>query len=302
MHRAAAGLAVCCLRMLRERRGRVVGARVVMLVGAGDNGGDALLAGARLRARGVVVDALLVAAGCWEPGRAALVAVGGRVVAATSATGAVEARERVAAADLVLDAVVGLRGRPGLSDLVVDLLAWVSPRVPVVAVDLPSGVDPATGEIPEGHVVADVTVCFGALKPALLLPPATHAAGRVEVVDVGLGPCLSADPVVRRLSGAQVGALWPAPRRTDHKYSRSVLGVVAGSRTYPGAAVMACMGAVRSGAGIVKYVGPFRVRVREPGTGSNSQPPDGYVDQPSGGKSPCPNHSSRPHGSVPRAR
>jgi hypothetical protein len=76
MQRAAAGLAVARVRLLRERYGRVSGAKAVVLVGPGDNGGDGLLAGARLRARGVSVDAILVAPSAFGPGVDALIAAG----------------------------------------------------------------------------------------------------------------------------------------------------------------------------------------------------------------------------------
>jgi ADP-dependent NAD(P)H-hydrate dehydratase / NAD(P)H-hydrate epimerase len=279
MHRAAAGLATSCARLLRRRDGEVrggqvrggqvcgagvygagvYGARVVLLVGPGDNGGDALLAGARLRRRGVAVTAVLVSDRWHEAGLAALRDVGGEVVSATARAplaGTRLARERLAQADLVVDAVVGIGGRPGLDRSVVELLAAISPGTPVLAVDLPSGIDVATGQTPGPHVRADLTVTFGTLKPGLLLPPATWAAGRVEVVDLGLGPHLPADPVVVRLTSAGAAAAWPTPRPADHKYSRGVLGVVAGSERYPGAAVLACDGAVRAGAGLVRYLGP----------------------------------------------
>jgi ADP-dependent NAD(P)H-hydrate dehydratase / NAD(P)H-hydrate epimerase len=168
----------------------------------------------------------------------------------------------VVGADLVLDGVSGLGGRPGLASAVTDLLTAVPSSALVVAVDLPSGLDPASGRADAPHVRADRTVTFGALKPALLLPPAAHAAGVVHVVDIGLGPYLPPEPLVRRLTGADVGARWPTPRAVDHKYTRGVLGVIAGSVTYPGAAVLACTGAVRAGAGIVKYTGPAAVAAR----------------------------------------
>ncbi len=140
-----------------------------------------------------------------------------------------------------------------------ELVAAIPPGAPVVAVDLPSGVDPDTGEISGPHVHADVTVTFGSFKPCLLVPPASHVAGRLVVVDVGLGGELPAQPLVRRLTPLGVAARWPVPSRTDHKYTRGVLGMIAGSDTYPGAAVLAALGAVRAGVGIVRYIGPPRV-------------------------------------------
>jgi NAD(P)H-hydrate repair Nnr-like enzyme with NAD(P)H-hydrate dehydratase domain len=107
---------------------------------------------------------------------------------------------------------------------------------------------------------ADRTVTFGAAKPGLLLPPAAALAGVVEVVDIGLG--LDDDRTwhpgaVRRLAPQDLvdqGAL-AAPTGTAHKYSRGVLGVVAGTEDFPGAAVLTVSGAVRTGGGMVRYLG-----------------------------------------------
>jgi hydroxyethylthiazole kinase-like uncharacterized protein yjeF len=127
----------------------------------------------------------------------------------------------------------------------------------VVAVDLPSGVDPDTGELPGAHVMADVTVTFGTRKIALVVDPGAEAAGRVEDVDIGLGPFLP-HPAVELLEDADVARLLPVPARDADKYSRGVVGMLAGSAEYPGAAVLSAGGAVRGGAGMVRYIGPER--------------------------------------------
>ncbi|MGH3712942.1 MAG: NAD(P)H-hydrate dehydratase [Micromonosporaceae bacterium] len=259
MVRAATGLAVTCAEVLRERRGRVSGGHVVLLVGSGNNGGDALLAGARLRRRGVRAEALLVGDRAYEPGLTALLDAGGRVIDARSAKGRKAGVTVLASADLVIDGVVGTGGSAGLQAPADELVDAIPPGVAVVSVDLPSGVDPDTGETPGKHVLADVTVACGALSPSVLVPPASHAAGRIVFVDVGTARELQPPPAVQRLSPAGVAARWPVPRRHDHKYTRGVLGVVAGSDMYPGAAVLACAGAVRAGVGIVRYVGPEHV-------------------------------------------
>ena len=257
MQRAAAALAAVCAEKLRGRRGRVTGSRVVLLVGAGNNGGDALWAGARLARRGARVDAVRLGPRLHAEGLAALLAAGGRTAEAE------QARGLFSGADLVVDGIVGLGASPGLREPAAGVVAALPPpgapaRPVVVAVDLPSGVDPDTGETPGGdgtHVVADVTVTFGAPKPCLLLPPADHAAGRVDFVDIGLLPLLG-EPAVERLTDAGAAALWPVPAESSDKYRRGVVGVVAGSPSYTGAAVLAVGGALRAGAGMVRYVGP----------------------------------------------
>jgi hydroxyethylthiazole kinase-like uncharacterized protein yjeF len=265
MQRAAAGLATAVLDELRSRRGRAYGGRVLLLVGAGSNGGDALWAGARLLRRGVRVDAVLVAGRAHQEGLAAFLGAGGR---SSPAAGSV-LQQVLDGAEVVVDGLLGIGGRPGLADDVSALLDRLPEGVPVVAVDLPSGVDPGTGECPGSFLRATRTVTFGTAKPCLLLPPADRAAGRVDVVDIGVGPALAGrTPMVERLEPADLAAAWPVPGAGDDKYRRGVVGVVAGGHLYTGAAVLACGAAVRSGAGMVRYVGPAeptdRVRARWP--------------------------------------
>ncbi|HEY2638177.1 MAG TPA: NAD(P)H-hydrate epimerase, partial [Solirubrobacteraceae bacterium] len=126
MQRAAAGLAVAVADLL----GGVYGARVLLLVGGGDNGGDALWAGERLARRGAAVEAVLLSERAHAEGLAALRAAGGRVV------GAADAHRP----DVLVDGIVGIGGRPGLKREAQAALDHFD-GVPVVAVDVPSGVD-----------------------------------------------------------------------------------------------------------------------------------------------------------------
>lgn len=258
MQRAAAGVATECARLLRDLTGGVSGRRVVLLVGAGNNGGDALWAGARLAGRGADVRAVLISPQVHAEGLAALRAVGGRGIDVRADGGESAAGAALERADLVVDGIVGIGGKPGLRDPVTRLVAAVPAGVPVVAVDLPSGVDPDTGELPGEHVRADVTVTFGTVKPCLLLPPGSAAAGRVRLVDIGLTPHLP-DAAVERITPADAADRWPVPRAEDDKYRRGVVGVVAGEPQFSGAAVLVCGGAVRAGAGMVRYHGPDAV-------------------------------------------
>ena len=240
MQQAAAGLAAAVADLL----GGCYGRRVVLLVGAGDNGGDALWAGARLSRRGVRVEALLLADHVHEVGLAALRASGGRATRDLDDLGP--------GPDLVVDGIVGIGGRPGLRpDAVAALERLVG--VPVVAVDVPSGVDVDSGRLDGPHVVADVTVTFGTHKVAHLVDPASTASGALHLVDLGLdlGP-----PAVEAFQPADVRALLPHPGPVAHKYTRGVVGVRAGSGTYPGAALLAVAGAGCGLAGMVRYVGP----------------------------------------------
>ena len=102
-------------------------------------------------------------------------------------------------------------------------------------------------------VHAHVTVTFGTWKPGLLIDPGAQYAGAVELVDIGLGPDLPTASITA-LQAADVGALLPSPSPESDKYRRGVLGIVAGSDTYTGAAVLATGGALRAGAGMVRFV------------------------------------------------
>ncbi|MFJ8626357.1 NAD(P)H-hydrate dehydratase [Kitasatospora sp. NPDC093550] len=247
MQRAAAGLAVTCARLLTRRRGRVYGSRVVVLAGSGDNGGDALYAGAALARRGARVTAVLLAPErVHAGGLAALRASGGRVTAEQDVGLADFSR-----ADLVLDGIVGIGGRGGLRPGA-QPYARAERRGVVVAVDLPSGVDADTGEVPGAALRADVTVCFGTYKPGLLVDPGASYAGAVQLVGIGLEP---PEAEVTALQHADVAALLPLPGAESDKYRRGVVGVAAGSARYPGAALLAVAGALRGGAGAVRYVG-----------------------------------------------
>ncbi|WP_026150170.1 bifunctional ADP-dependent NAD(P)H-hydrate dehydratase/NAD(P)H-hydrate epimerase [Streptomyces prunicolor] len=248
MQRAAAGLAVACAQLL----GRVYGSRVVLLVGSGDNGGDALYTGARLARRGAAVAAVLLAPERTHPGGlAALLRAGGRTVAAG------DAEETVLRADLVVDGILGIGGRGGLRPDAARLAALAGDsRGVVVAVDLPSGVEADSGEVRGAAVRADVTVTFGAHKPGLLIDPAREYAGAVRLVDIGLGGELPDEAESEALQHADVARLLPVPGAESDKYRRGVVGIAAGSGRYPGAAVLAVAGALRGGAGAVRYVGP----------------------------------------------
>ena len=250
MQRAAAGLAATCIRLL----GQVYGSRVVVLAGIGDNGGDALYAGAKLTSRGARVTAIQVGSHVHAGGASALLAAGGRLVAAAD----LAAPALIAESDLIIDGILGIGGRGGLREPAATL-AGLAARASadgaiVVATDLPSGVDADTGVVDGAAIGADVTVTFGTVKPGLLIDPGASYAGTVEFVDIGLGPHLVASPGAVALQSADVGAMLPQPDAESNKYRRGVLGVLAGSEKYTGAAVLSVGGAIRGGAGMVRFV------------------------------------------------
>jgi ADP-dependent NAD(P)H-hydrate dehydratase / NAD(P)H-hydrate epimerase len=246
MQRAAAGLASAVLDLL----GHAYGARVLLLVGAGNNGGDALYAGALLARRGVQVGALLLSPDkAHAGGLSALRGAGGSVVTSVD-----ERRP-----DVVVDGIVGIGGHGGLREDAAAVVAALD-GVPVVAVDNPSGVDVDTGQVPGAHVTATVTVTFGTHKVAHLVDPAAMACGVVHLVDIGLD--LPA-PAVTALQEDDVAALLPRPAPDAQKYTRGVVGVRAGSEQYPGAGVLCVSGAGSGLVGMVRYVGGAADLVRQ---------------------------------------
>ena len=236
MQRAAAGLAAAIVDFLGSAYGR----RVLLLVGSGDNGGDALWAGAMLARRGVRVEAWLLSDQAHAEGRAALERAGGRVVT-----------EPTRRPEVVVDGIVGIGGRGGLRENAANALKLLH-GVPVVAVDTPSGVDVDTGEVEGDHVEAALTVTFGTHKVCHLVDPAAQACGAVHLVDIGLE---LPEPELEALQPDDVAALLPRPTTDAQKYTRGVVGVRAGSAQYPGAALLSVAGAACGLAGMVRYVG-----------------------------------------------
>jgi ADP-dependent NAD(P)H-hydrate dehydratase / NAD(P)H-hydrate epimerase len=219
-----AGRAVA--RAVREMCGGHYGRRVVVACGPGNNGGDGIVAARVLRGRGVRVEVFQLADGVE---RAAFT----------------RASER---ADLAVDAMYGTGFRGALEGdaaRVADALAHAGP---VLAVDIPSGVDGLTGAVEGAAVRATRTVTFAARKPGLLFEPGRSRAGLVVVADIGIDPgaptigIASADDVVR----------WLPPRAVEaHKWSVGGVMVVGGSGGMSGAPTMVSRAAMRAGAGIV---------------------------------------------------
>lgn len=242
VERASHAVAVECLRLL----GSIYGARVCVLAGSGHNAADALRAGQELARRGASV--VVVRSSdrdgdkLWQDAAAGLRVVDG-VPADT---------------DLVIDGMVGLGASGGLHGRPASLAADLPGLV--VAVDLPSGVDAATGAVPGPVVRADVTVTFDRRKPGHVVGAGAELCGQVVVAAVGLDFAATSPWAV--LDADDVAALVPTPPASADKYSRGVVGVVAGSEQYPGAGVLCTGGAVRAGAGYVRYEGTATDLVR----------------------------------------
>ncbi|WP_026535427.1 bifunctional ADP-dependent NAD(P)H-hydrate dehydratase/NAD(P)H-hydrate epimerase [Arthrobacter sp. H14] len=181
-------------------------------------------------------------------------------------------------ADVVIDGILGTGARGGLRQPVVSLVEqlvgsleqpdnqlgfaadWPAgirreTKPLIVACDLPSGINADSGEVAGPVLTADLTVTFGGAKSGLYLSPAAGYTGRVETIRIGIDEHLP-EPNLRRLETGDLARLWTAPDPGAHKYSRGVLGIVAGSAQYPGAALLTAGGALATGVGMIRYLGP----------------------------------------------
>jgi hydroxyethylthiazole kinase-like uncharacterized protein yjeF len=235
--------------MLMGHRGGVYGASIVVLAGTGNNGGDALITGSQLARRGARVSVISVGAGMHEDAAEQARRRGCRILGLDEASSAIDA------ADLVLDGMLGIGGKGARREPAAALAEQAtSSSALVVAVDLPSGVDADTGFARDDAVWADVTVTFGLMKPGLLLHPGAMHSGVLHLADIGIADD-AVVPSITCLDKGDVASLLPHPTPMDNKYSTGVVGIVAGSADYPGAAVLAVGGALGAKAGLVRFHG-----------------------------------------------
>lgn len=266
---------------------------IVLLAGAGDNGGDGLFAAAMLAQEGASVTAIAVGRSLHESGFAEFVRSGGKILVldpaadipgCASGFSAGEAGERLqtaisvaSRAHLVIDAMIGIGVHGALRGIPAALAEALGrdgevpdePALPgressgdfplIVAVDTPSGVGVDDGALPGPYIPATVTVTFGAMKPCAVLPPATFGCGRIDLVDFGFD-IDEVEPAVEVVDGAFASDAIRLPHVDDGKYSRGVVGLVTGSQRYPGAAVLTARAAARTNTGMVRYMGPERAQ------------------------------------------
>lgn len=256
MRTAAWGLAQGVIKLLRSRGLPLNGARISGLIGPGNNGGDGLWALSFLARRGALVRAHRTAPHSHPEGTAAFLAAGGRFLALTDPD--------YRRSQLVIDAVLGTGARGGWSALP------VPPTALVVACDVPSGVAADTGQVEGSALRADLTVTFGGLKLGLFNGPGAAHSGDVRCVDIGLGPHLPA-PAARLLEPTDLPLLLPPTQDTAHKYTRGVLGVLAGSTQYPGAANLVCAAALATGTGMVRFLGQADVAAEQNNPGAEPE-------------------------------
>lgn len=248
--------------------GRLSGRRIVVAAGSGNNGGDGLAAARRLAAAGAHVLVALAAEPDGEAPRLspdALVnfRIARRIGIEVQFVGGEESRGRLAAAfasaDLVIDAVLGTGSRGAPRGRALEAIEMVAAcGRPVLAVDIPSGVDSDTGQMPGAAVKADETVTFGLPKPGHLLFPGAGLCGAVWVAEIGFPPPLleGAPAAFELVEAEQVRSWLPARPAHGHKGTFGHVLVVAGSRGMVGAGAMASRGALAAGAGLVTWAVP----------------------------------------------
>lgn len=263
-----AGLA--CARSIRQRLGGAAGRRVVVLVGPGNNGADGLVLARHLARWGADVCCYIVRGRPANDPKMTDALGYGVAVAASSDDAAFSNLQRMLRrCAVVVDAILGAgRYRPldGIVGDVADLVNRVRrgrPNLPVIAVDLPTGVDPDTGAADPRTIVADQTLALCHPKYGIANFPGAGCAGRISVLGIGLPDALSAsadaDLPTEWMTTQSASALIPSRSLTSHKGVFGHLLIVAGSRNFVGAASLAARGAHRAGAGLVTLAAPESV-------------------------------------------
>lgn len=253
---------------------------VVAFVGGGDNGGDALYACALLAEQGMVVTAFLLKPTCHARGLAAareagvgIVELGGRSLRSIEGT---PEWGTICGARLWIDGIVGIGSRGPLAGELADTVTCLNDAMrahpkKVIAIDVPSGLTDDDGAVRGPILRATHTLAVGTYKRAQILPPAVEYSGEVRLMrmywsevatstrpdadgTIGAGDIYYYDDEYRAHSAV------PVPAFSDDKYARGVVGLVAGSDTYPGAGILATRGALAAGVGMVRLNSTRRVQ------------------------------------------
>jgi len=259
MERAGANAAA----IIQERFGGGADPSAMILAGKGNNGGDGLVIARILAGQGWRVELILLADAASLSGDAR--ANYDRLPPAVAVSGG-DASLPDKLADcrgftVLVDALFGTGLTSGLTGFFAEAAAMLNfSGRPVVAVDVPSGVDASSGRVPGGAVKASLTITFGLAKLGQILFPGAAHVGELVVSDIGIPAALmAAAPGVTFLDEAEAAVLLKPRSRTAHKGSNGHALIVAGSTGKSGAAAMAANSAMRSGAGLVTLAAPDAV-------------------------------------------
>lgn len=252
MERAGYAVAKAAAEFLKRRDSR----SALLFAGKGNNGGDAIVAARHLAAAGCQPVLVLVCRRDELQGDAAAhfqKLVGCQVLQWPC---------ELPAAGVVVDGLLGTGLAGPVREPYASIIHFINQQPsPVIAIDIPSGLDSDTGEVHGACVRADLTVTMGLPKLGLLRPAATDFVGRIEVADIGFPPEFVAEiqTDIELLTGGDVAPLLPRRRRSAHKGEAGHLLVVAGSEGYTGAPVLTAHAAARAGAGLVTLAVPRNV-------------------------------------------
>jgi len=242
----------------RRFLGGVIGKHVLVIVGPGNNGGDGLVAARYLEEWGAEVNLYLCSRG--TAGDKNLDLARQRGIPATQADedgDFASLDELLASSEVVIDGVFGTGRSRAVEGVFKQVLTRVvaakgkRPRLCVVAVDMPSGLDADTGAVDANCPHVDATVTLGYPKPGLFNFPGAERAGKVIVADIGIPPTLGENVVTELITADWARSVLPQRPLDANKGSFGRVLVVAGSINYIGAAYLACMGAARVGTGLV---------------------------------------------------
>ncbi|WP_435299427.1 NAD(P)H-hydrate epimerase [Timonella sp. A28] len=262
MAKAAFAASTIIRTRIQAQYRRLSGTRITVLVGPGNNGGDALFTAAHLARFPTHITVITVSENVHAEGIAALRNTQARLINLNEDTFA-EAVQHCTQADLLIDGILGIGAHDAARGIAGDLISELNRHTHkpwTISLDIPSGIDASTGEVSNETrtIRADDTITFGALKIGLCAPPALHHAGRIHIADIGLNLPQAYMRVIEPEDFTPTGALTSlvsAPPAHSHKYLRGVTGIIAGSAEYPGAGIIATQAAVASGPGMVRYLG-----------------------------------------------
>ena len=259
MERAGSGATQALLDFFEKRP-----KRVVVVAGRGNNGGDGFVMARLLKQQGIACEVVLAAkkrevAGDARRNLQAFLRLRGRVEEVTALEQVPAAEKRLERCDVIVDALLGTGLNTAVRGIQAALIAGMNARdVPIVAVDVPSGLHADSGQPVGSAVEAALTVTFGYPKLGQVLYPGTAQVGQLVCVDIGIAPQALAEvaPQLHVLTRREVGGQIRARHPESHKGDFGHLLVLAGARGKSGAAVLSASAALRTGTGLVTLAGP----------------------------------------------
>ena len=260
MERAGAGATQALLDRFAKKKLK----RAVVFAGKGNNGGDGFVMARLLKKRGVSCEVILAAKKEEVQGNAkrnlqAFVRLKGRVEEVTSVQQLELIKKRLTRCDVIVDALLGTGLNASVKGLHAAFIEHMNAsEVPIVAVDIPSGLNADSGQPMGSAVQADLTATFGYPKVGQILYPGAVQVGRLVCVDIGIAPQAFAEvsPQTQLLTRSEVGRLVRIRQPEAHKGTFGHLLVLAGARGKSGAALLSASAALRTGTGLVTLAGP----------------------------------------------